>query len=37
VRKFIEHEALMARRLKEEELTQVIAKVDAALKKIQEM
>ena len=32
VRKFIEHEALMARRLKEEELTLVIA----ALKKIQE-
>ena len=36
VRKFIEHEALMARRLREEELTKVIAKVDAALKEIQE-
>lgn len=35
VRKLIEHETLMARKLKEEELTQVITKVNVALKEIQ--
>ena len=35
VRKLIEHETLMARKLKEEELTQVITKVNVVLKEIQ--
>ena len=35
VRKLIEHETLIARKLKEEELTQVITKVNVALKEIQ--
>lgn len=35
IKKLVEHEVLMARKLKEEELTNVIAKVNNVLKKIQ--